>query len=96
MSAKGRFGGDAYKPKVMGPEPAMVPPAKGEAAPQGLDAATLAALRGVKVPFASRINIAAERQLKALAKEGEGRTQTDLLAEALNLLFEKHGRDTVA
>jgi hypothetical protein len=56
----------------------------------------LEALRAIKVPFSSRITAAAERQLKALSREGEGRSQTELLAEALNLLFKKHGRDQVA
>jgi hypothetical protein len=95
---KTRFGGDAYRPKGLGPEPATsVPPAADPAAsvPLALDLATLAALKGIRVPFASRVTVVAERQLKALATEWD-RTQTDLLAEALNLLFEKHGKNKVA
>ena len=129
---KGKFGGDAYKPRQLGPEPSSpgpeavaapsqlteVPPVV--AAPPSAAVAThppvngagpaepsraavvrsapgeLEALRNVKVPFSSRITAAAERQLKALSREGEGRSQTELLAEALNLLFKKHGRDQVA
>jgi hypothetical protein len=110
--SKGKFGGDAYKPKQLGPEPAA-PPTIAAAAPvssapetppeapsaravasQRLDAATMAALRSVKVPFSSRITVAADQQLKAMAREG--RSQTDMLAEALNLLFKKHGRDQLA
>jgi hypothetical protein len=49
----------------------------------------------VKVPYSSRITYAADLQLKALAKRSD-RHQTDLLAEALNLLFAKHGLDDVA
>ena len=48
----------------------------------------------IKVQYTCRITYAADLQLKALAKEGH--TQVDLLAEALNLLFTKHGVDEVA
>ena len=113
--SKGKFGGDAYKPKQLGPEPAAPPvplepqePSQAYREPQPLrvqmpatvltqaklgsaDSAELAALRTVKVPYSSRITVAADRQLKAMAKQG--RSQTDLLAEALNLLFKKHGLD---
>ncbi len=52
------------------------------------------ALRDVKVQFTSRITYGAAQQLKTMAREG--RTTTDLLAEALNLLFKKHGIDETA
>jgi hypothetical protein len=51
-------------------------------------------LRDIKVQFSSRISYGADQQLKALAKQGH--TQTELLAEALNLLFRKHDVDEVA
>jgi len=107
--SKGKFGGDAYKPKQLGPEPAApaatvavttpseAPPATPSGRPVAaakLDAATMAALRSVKVPFSSRITVGADQQLKAMAKEG--RSVTDLLAESLNLLFKKHGHDQIA
>jgi hypothetical protein len=108
--SKGKFGGDAYKPKQLGPEPAApaaavaattpleAPPPAPNVRPVAttgkLDAATMAALRSVKVPFSSRITVGADQQLKAMAKEG--RSVTDLLAEALNLLFKKHGHDQIA
>jgi hypothetical protein len=100
MSKGSRFGD--YKPGQLGPEPAAPttasasPPAGTPSAPPpapsaSTDAATIAALRAVKVPFSSRITVAADQQLKAMSREG--RSVTDLLAEALNLLFKKHGRD---
>lgn len=116
--AKGKFGGDKYKPHQLGPEPASphvaapeptfapqaAPPAKAPAAAanepplrrtQPAHAAPSAeAVPDIKVPYSSRISYAADLQLKALAKEGH--TQVDLLAEALNLLFEKHGLAEVA
>lgn len=98
MSGKGKFGGDAYKPKQLGPEPADPTSADTPAPPSAptvdANAAEMAALRSVKVPFSSRITVAADQQLKAMAREG--RSQTELLAEALNLLFKKHGKDQVA
>jgi antitoxin-like ribbon-helix-helix protein len=112
MSKQGKFGGDAYKPKQLGPEPANPstdeptqaesPPVdtSPKSTPSGTNttdakvAAEIAALRSVKVPFSSRITVAADQQLKAMAREG--RSQTELLAEALNLLFKKHGRNQVA
>jgi hypothetical protein len=88
------------------PEPPAATPAPYAPSPEGqqarasgrksksvMDAATLAALRDVKVPFSSRIALTADRQLKELAKEGH--TQVDLLAEALNLLFQKYGLDRI-
>jgi hypothetical protein len=56
--------------------------------------ASAAALKSVKVPYSSRITFGADQQLKGMAKEG--RSQTDLLAEALNLLFKKYGLDQIA
>lgn len=100
MSGKGKFGGDAYKPHQLGPEPAAPPlssapppPAAAEPEPvRGGKPDELATLRSVKVPYSSRITAAADQQLKAMVREGKG-SQVSLLAEALNLLFKKHGRD---
>src|SRR3569833_325010 len=97
---KGRFGGSEYKPKGIGPEP-VVPsetrPVGSNETSEGSsarDKSALEALKSVKVPFSSRITIAADQQLKAMAREGH--SQTSLLAEALNLLFKRHGKDQVA
>jgi hypothetical protein len=103
MSGRGKFGGDAYKPKQLGPEPAAPQPssatALGSVSPQPepvrSNADELAALRSVKVPYSSRITLAADQQLKAMARQGKG-SQVDLLAEALNLLFKKYGFDQIA
>jgi hypothetical protein len=125
--AKGRFGGDKYKPHQLGPEPAAPlaspeltssEPSAPVLAPEGQKAASPAApvapaaadqpvrkarptrtasteaVPDIKVPYSSRISYAADLQLRALAKEGH--TQVDLIAEALNLLFKKHGLDEVA
>jgi hypothetical protein len=100
-----RFGGAAYQPKNLGAEPAApaVTSTGGAATDSSLpkgdarttDAATLAALKTIKVPYSSRLSAAADRQLKELGKRG-GHSQVDLLAEAVNLLFKKHGLDELA
>lgn len=74
--------------------PSAPPPPASTKQPPDAAAAELERLRAVKVPFSSRITVAAEQQLKAMAREG--RSQTDLLAEALNLLFKRHGKPPVA
>lgn len=51
-------------------------------------------LRDIKVQFSSRISYAADQQLTELTRRGHSRVA--LLAEALNLLFKKHGLDDVA
>ena len=105
--SRGKFGGASYQPKQLGPEPATAPtatqiieppspppsPPKAEQV-DAVAAAELERLRAVKVPFSSRITVAADQQLKAMAREG--RSQTDLLAEALNLLFKRHDKPPVA
>jgi hypothetical protein len=68
-----------------------VPP---QAEPDALAAADLARMRATKVPYSSRITLAADLQLKAMAREGK--SQTELLAEALNLLFRKYKRPECA
>jgi hypothetical protein len=50
-------------------------------------------LRTIKVPYSSRITVAAQRQLADLGKRGH--SQVDLLAQALNLLFKRYGLDQV-
>jgi hypothetical protein len=39
---------------------------------------------------------AAKKQLRLLAAEIDGGTQQELLTEALNLLFQKHGKPPIA
>jgi Ribbon-helix-helix domain len=94
--AKGRFGGDTYKPKQLGPEPAqpVAPAAEGPAPTPA------AARHGVRtrilsdkvVPFSSRITPATQENLVRLV-ERTGRSVTHLLDEALSDLFAKHRRD---
>jgi len=103
MSKPKRFGGAGYQAKNLGAEPstpAMTTdtvvakpdvPVHGWNA-SGMDAATLATLKNIKVPYSSRLSAAADRQLKELGKR-EGHSQVDLLAEAMNLLFSKYGLD---
>lgn len=103
MSKPKRFGGTGYQAKNLGAEPSTPVMSAGTAATKldmpmrsanasAMDAATLAALKNIKVPYSSRLSAAADRQLKELGKRG-GHSQVDLLAEAMNLLFKKHGLD---
>jgi hypothetical protein len=62
-----------------------------EAAPKRFDQAN----RRGKVVISAYFDPAVRKQLAILAVEEE-RTQAALLAEALNLLFEKHGRSPIA
>lgn len=62
-----------------------------EAAPKRFDQAN----RRGKVVISAYFDSAVRKQLAILAVEEE-RTQAALLAEALNLLFEKHGRSPIA
>ncbi len=57
--------------------------------------AELEELLATKVPFSSRITLAAQRELAALGREKRLST-VQLLARALNLLFEAEGRKPVA
>jgi len=57
--------------------------------------AELDELLATKVPFSSRITLAAQRELAAMAREKRLST-VQLLARALNLLFEANGRRPVA
>jgi hypothetical protein len=54
----------------------------------------------IRIPFSTRISFQADQQLQVLMDPGRGRTKkrtkTDLLAEALNLLFKKYGMPQVA
>lgn len=112
MAGKSKFGGDKYKPHQLGPEPAApavspepVTPAPPKPEPQPSVALPAPApetravpdekWREVRVQFASRVNYATDQQFRALAKQLDI-NQTELLAEALNLLFKKHGLDEVA
>ena len=98
--AKGRFGGDAYKPKQLGPEPAAAAPAQESsptAAVHSQAGPDPAARPGVRtrilsdkvVPFSSRITPTAQEKLVRLV-ERTGRSVTHLLDEALTDLFAKH------
>jgi hypothetical protein len=97
---KTKFGD--FKPKNIGAEPATVPEAKESKDPGERRAPEVRVetsmpmpdLRSVKVPFSSRITVAAQQQLAALGKEGK--SQVDLLSEALNLLFKKYKLSEVA
>jgi hypothetical protein len=90
--ARTKFGD--FKPKHLGAEPAdVVANPDHEAGPDDGDL-SVAALYSLKVPFSSRITVSAQRQLARLGRKGH--SQVDLLAEALNLLFKKHGLEEVA
>jgi hypothetical protein len=105
--AKGRFGGETYKPKFLGPEPAA--PNTAVLAATSTPTPTLAAAgptpmlplqpSGVrtrilsdKVPFASRVSPAAQTNLAQLV-ERTGRPITHLLDEALADLVVKYKKD---
>jgi hypothetical protein len=49
-----------------------------------------------RVPSPFWMTAAAKKQLRLLAAEIDGGTQQDLLTEALNLLFQKHGKPPIA
>ena len=101
--AKGRFGGDTYKPSQLGPEPAapdrapITPPepsraVKPEPVPTGPSVARVGVRTRVlshKVPFSSRVSPAAQESLARLV-ERTGRPMTHLLEEALTDLFDKY------
>lgn len=85
-------------------EPSVQPlPAKAPAGPKvavptaaiALPTQADAKVREPRVQFSSRIRHSADLQLKALAAK-QGIHQTELLAEALNLLFRRYGLDEVA
>jgi hypothetical protein len=58
------------------------------------DQGGVAALQATKIPVTTRVTIAADRQMKILARR-ERTSQVDLFAEALNLLFEKRNMPKV-
>lgn len=102
--AKGRFGGETYKPKQLGPEPANattaaavdMPAAPGPSEPARPLVPPQIALTGPrtrvlsdKIPFSSRISPAVQESLSRLV-ERTGRPVTHLLDEALADLFAKH------
>jgi hypothetical protein len=89
--AKSKFGD--FKPKNLGAEPAEAQ-TRGHHASPGVESLSLAELRSLKVPYSSRITVAAQQQLAQLGRAGH--SQVDLLGEALNLLFKKHGLPQVA
>jgi hypothetical protein len=91
MMAKTKFGD--FKPKHLGAEPAEVATPTHEAGPDDEDL-SVSALYSLKVPYSSRITVSAQRQLARLGRKGH--SQVELLAEALNLLFKKHGLEEVA
>jgi hypothetical protein len=78
---------DSDMPKALPRRRAVPPPM-----PSGTE---LSELLATKVPFSSRITLAAQRELAAMAREHRQST-VQLLARALNLLFEAEGRKPVA
>ena len=100
--AKGRFGGDAYKPKQLGPEPAAAPvqessstaavPSPSGPAPAARPGVRTRILSDKVVPFSSRITPTAQESLARLV-DRTGRSVTRLLDEALTDLFAKHRKD---
>ena len=64
-------------------------------APRAEAAAPVAPSRQGKKAIAAYFDPAVRKQLAMLAVQEE-RTQADLLAEAINLLFEKYGRSPIA
>ena len=104
--AKGRFGGDTYKPKQLGPEPA--PPAaesptlspslsllseaiRPTPRPTEDHPAVRTRVLSDKVPFSSRVSPATQQQLARLV-DRTGRPVTHLLDEALTDLFAKYNK----
>ncbi len=71
------------------------PPRRRVLPPLVLSQDELTEMLAKKVPFSSRITMAAQRELAALSREKRIAT-VDLLARALNLLFEAEGRKPVA
>jgi antitoxin-like ribbon-helix-helix protein len=65
------------------------------AAPRAEAAVPVAPSRQGKKAIAAYFDPAVRKQLAMLAVQEE-RTQADLLAEAINLLFEKYGRSPIA
>jgi hypothetical protein len=64
--------------------------------PPGMPSGTeIDEMLATKVPFSSRITLAAQRELATMGREKRLST-VQLLARALNLLFEKEGRKPVA
>jgi len=111
--AKGRFGGDAYKPSQLGPEPAAAPAAETSvrvapsggiqiAAPTTMQPMPLPApaspgdgsgrmkmLSNKVIPLHTRLSPAASQKLTELVARSR-RSATDLVDEALWLLFAKY------
>jgi hypothetical protein len=73
------------------PGPAEMP----TAAPRAEAATPVAPSRQGKKAIAAYFDPAVRKQLAMLAVQEE-RTQADLLAEAINLLFEKYGQSPIA
>ena len=90
-----RFSAGLTKIKAEGqparPDPAETP----VAATRVAVAAPVAPSRQGKKAIAAYFDPAVRKQLAMLAVQEE-RTQADLLAEAINLLFEKYGRSPIA
>lgn len=102
--AKGRFGGETYTPKWLGPEPAApnsatavtpstpASPVENAVPPTVAPSGVRTRVLSDKVPFASRVSPAAQANLARLM-ERTGRPITHLLDEALADLFAKHKKD---
>lgn len=74
------------------PPKAKKPIDEAETRPKGFFAAT----RAGKKKATATLSTAAHRQLKTLALEQEGGTVEKLLTEAINDLFQKHGKLPIA
>ena len=75
--------------------PARPGPAETPVAPRAEAPAPVAPSRQGKKAIAAYFDPAVRKQLAMLAVQEE-RTQADLLAEAINLLFEKYGQSPIA
>ncbi len=80
-----RLSGKAPRTAPMAAEPPGAPAKAGQGAPA----------RGGKVIISGYFDLAVRKQLAYLAVE-QDTDQVKLMAEALNLLFEKHGRSPIA
>ena len=90
-----RFSAGLAKLKTEG-RPARLGPVETPAAAARAEAATsVAPSRQGKKAIAAYFDPAVRKQLAMLAVQEE-RTQADLLAEAINLLFEKYGQSPIA
>jgi hypothetical protein len=97
--ARGKFGGESYKPKQLGAEPSP-PPVRAVVSDESQSTMpAVAALLLEKVPESIRIPVVARERLRQLredrARRGEKCSKDGLYLEALNLLFKKYGLEQI-